>query len=157
MVGRLLSYWDDPFSGAMLNFGGVFFSGKNRVQPPVKKGLQWQWMITLPRWCLWLGSKDRNKMCSLRWKLKMWGLVGPLENGPQMLNGTGLFTYIWVVLGVNVGKYTRHWASGLLFSFPCVKPLGVFLHLFTYCDFFTKNSQKKNLLKKKQVATWLLG
>ena len=24
----------------------------------------------------------------------------------------GLFTYIWVVLGVNVGKYTIHWASG---------------------------------------------
>ena len=27
----------------------------------------------------------------------------------QMLNGTGLFTYILAfVLGVNVGKYTRH-------------------------------------------------
>ena len=26
----------------------------------------------------------------------------------------GLFTYIWVVLGVNVGKYTIHWASGKL-------------------------------------------
>ena len=24
----------------------------------------------------------------------------------------GLFTYIWVVLGVHVGKYTIHWASG---------------------------------------------
>ena len=24
----------------------------------------------------------------------------------------GLFTYIWVVLMVNVGKYTIHWASG---------------------------------------------
>ena len=24
----------------------------------------------------------------------------------------GLFTYIWVVLGVNVGKYTIHWAYG---------------------------------------------
>ena len=24
VVGRLLSYWDVPFSGAMLNFGGVF-------------------------------------------------------------------------------------------------------------------------------------
>ncbi len=23
MVGRLLSYWDGPFSGAMLNFAGV--------------------------------------------------------------------------------------------------------------------------------------
>ena len=28
----------------------------------------------------------------------------------QMLNG--LFTYIWVVSKVNVGKYTIHWASG---------------------------------------------
>ena len=25
----------------------------------------------------------------------------------------GVFTYIWVVLGVNVGKYTIHWASGI--------------------------------------------
>ncbi len=24
----------------------------------------------------------------------------------------GIFTYIWVVFGVNVGKYTIHWASG---------------------------------------------
>ena len=24
VVGRLLSYWDDPFSGAMLNFAGVY-------------------------------------------------------------------------------------------------------------------------------------
>ncbi len=23
----------------------------------------------------------------------------------------GIFTYFWVVLGVNVGKYTIHWAS----------------------------------------------
>ena len=28
----------------------------------------------------------------------------------------GLFTYIWVVLGVNVGKYTIHWASGNVFA-----------------------------------------
>ena len=26
----------------------------------------------------------------------------------QMLNVYGIFTYIWVVLGVNVGKYTIH-------------------------------------------------
>ena len=26
----------------------------------------------------------------------------------------GLFTYIWVVLGVNVGKYTIHWHLGYL-------------------------------------------
>ena len=26
----------------------------------------------------------------------------------------GLITYIWVVLGVNVGKYTIHWASGMM-------------------------------------------
>ena len=26
----------------------------------------------------------------------------------------GVFTYIWVVLGVNVGKYTIHWASGYI-------------------------------------------
>ena len=24
----------------------------------------------------------------------------------QMINGAGIFTYIWVVFGVNVGKYT---------------------------------------------------
>ena len=29
----------------------------------------------------------------------------------------GLFTYIWVVLGVNVGKYTIHWASGYFTHF----------------------------------------
>ena len=27
VVGRLLSYWDVPFSGAMLNFGGGKFQG----------------------------------------------------------------------------------------------------------------------------------
>ena len=26
IVGRLLSYWEVDFSGAMLNFGGVLFS-----------------------------------------------------------------------------------------------------------------------------------
>ena len=36
----------------------------------------------------------------------------PLFFFSQMLNGAGLFTYIRVVLGVNVGKYTIHWASG---------------------------------------------
>ena len=25
----------------------------------------------------------------------------------------GLSTYIWIVLGVNVGKYTIHWAAGV--------------------------------------------
>ena len=45
-----------------------------------------------------------------------------LWNGRVVYNKTenprcsmyGLFTYIWVVLVVNVGKYTIHWASGNL-------------------------------------------
>ena len=31
----------------------------------------------------------------------------------------GLFTYIWVVLGVNVGKYTIHWACGIVPTTLC--------------------------------------
>ena len=30
-----------------------------------------------------------------------------------MLHGAGIFTYIWLIYGVNVGKYSIHGASGL--------------------------------------------
>ncbi len=33
VIGRLLSYWDGPFSGAMLNFGGVDRLGKLQLTP----------------------------------------------------------------------------------------------------------------------------
>ena len=38
----------------------------------------------------------------------------------------GIFTYIWVFFGENVGKYTMHWASGIdsLIFFDCPQ-LGV--------------------------------
>jgi hypothetical protein len=29
-----------------------------------------------------------------------------------MLNGAGIFTYIWVIFGANVGKYSIHGAYG---------------------------------------------
>ena len=31
----------------------------------------------------------------------------------QMLHGAGIFTYMWVMLVVNVGKYSIHGASGI--------------------------------------------
>ena len=30
----------------------------------------------------------------------------------QMIHGAGIFTYIWVIYGVNVGEYTIHGSSG---------------------------------------------
>ena len=35
----------------------------------------------------------------------------------------GLVTYIWVVFGVTVGKYTLHWASAFAFFFHGLQPL----------------------------------
>ena len=40
----------------------------------------------------------------------MWGLFIL----PHMLNGAGIFTYIYPTNGPNVGKYTIHGASGLV-------------------------------------------
>ena len=34
------------------------------------------------------------------------------ERESQTLNGAGIFTYIWLIFMVNVGKYTIHWVSG---------------------------------------------
>ena len=41
---------------------------------------------------------------------RMTGLVTRFTS--QMLNGTGIFTYIYYKNQLNVGKYTLHWASG---------------------------------------------
>ena len=30
----------------------------------------------------------------------------------QMIHGAGRFTYIWVIYGINVGKYIIHGSSG---------------------------------------------
>ena len=40
------------------------------------------------------------------------GSYGVQEIISQMLRGAGIFTYIWVILVVNVGKYSIHGASG---------------------------------------------
>jgi hypothetical protein len=34
-------------------------------------------------------------------------------NISHMLHGAGIFTYIWVIYGANVGKYSIHGASGI--------------------------------------------
>jgi hypothetical protein len=31
----------------------------------------------------------------------------------QVLHGDGIFTYMWAIFGVNVGKYSIHEASGI--------------------------------------------
>ena len=35
----------------------------------------------------------------------------------QMLHGAGIFTYIWLIFGANVGKYSIHRAYGIHVSY----------------------------------------
>ena len=42
----------------------------------------------------------------------------------HVLHGAGIFTYIWVIFGVNVGKYSIHGASGI--NENCLKQNGGF-------------------------------
>ena len=35
----------------------------------------------------------------------------------QVLHGAGIFTYTWAIFGVNVGKYSIHEASGIIYIY----------------------------------------
>ena len=35
----------------------------------------------------------------------------------QVLHGDGIFTYMWAIFGVNVGKYSIHEASGIIYIY----------------------------------------
>ena len=41
------------------------------------------------------------------------GLLSKNHSHSQMLNVLSIYLHIWVVLGVNVRKYTIHWAFGI--------------------------------------------
>ena len=56
-----------------------------------------------------------------------------------MLNGTGIFTYIWVVLGANVGKYTSP-----------IEHLGVYIYI--YIDHQHQHHHHHQLLR---VPQWI--
>ena len=51
-----------------------------------------------------------------------------------------LFTSIWVVLGVNVGKYTIHWASGIVILCWCVYSMCVNPSIYTVIVYYWKAS-----------------
>ena len=44
------------------------------------------------------------------WIPKKW--LGESLYQPQMLHGAGIFTYIWAIFVVNIGKYSVHGAFG---------------------------------------------
>ena len=39
----------------------------------------------------------------------------------QVLHGDGIFTYMWAIFGVNVGKYSIHEASGIIYIYVNVQ------------------------------------
>ena len=106
---------------------------------PIKKRLQlenylWMWDFPLP--CLIEG----RAMCALGdlTGLTFWlpKLVIPWTHTYPICSMYGIFTYIWIIYGANVGKYSIHGACGICWeasgvpnSGPCsVENRKAFLH-----------------------------
>ena len=61
-----------------------------------------------------LGSTGISHIC--QWLVDISCFVGDMVSQflTQMLHGAGILSYIWVIFGLDVGKYSIHGASGLL-------------------------------------------
>ena len=78
MVGRLLSFWDGIFSGAMLNFQGVPQNG---------------WFISwkTPKWMIWLGKPTIFGNIHM----DVIGCLVGFVNGSMVNGSVGFFTYTY--------------------------------------------------------------
>ena len=71
---------------------------------------------------------------------------------PLRIHGTGIFTHIWVVFVVNVGKYTIHGSYGIFH--PCYKQTPDIFQSFSPCE--TASSAKTTVGKgwtKKAIVS----